>query len=203
MDRARRQLIGLSLIATLALVASGIAPRDRATWAMEVAPVVIALPILWLTCARFPLTGLLYALIGLHACILCLGGKYTYAEVPLGFWVQDWLDLGRNHYDRLGHLAQGFVPAVAAREVLIRLGVVRGAGWTFFVATAVVLATSATYELVEWAAAISLGQAADAFLGTQGDPWDTQWDMFLALLGALASQLALGRVHDRALERLG
>jgi putative membrane protein len=151
---------------------------------------------------RFPLTPLAYRLIFVHALILMLGGRYTYAEVPLGFWVKDALGLARNHYDRLGHFAQGFVPAIVAREILIRKTPLRPGRWLFFLVTCVCLAVSAVYELVEWWTAVATGEAATAFLGTQGDPWDTQWDMFLALLGALIAQLALARVHDGQLERL-
>jgi putative membrane protein len=151
---------------------------------------------------RFPLTPLAYRLIFVHALILMLGGRYTYAEVPLGFWVRDALGLARNHYDRLGHFAQGFVPAIVAREILVRKSPLRRDGWLFFLVACVCLSVSAIYELVEWWTAVATGEAATAFLGTQGDPWDTQWDMFLALLGALTAQLTLARVHDRQLDRL-
>ena len=170
------------------------------TWFMEVAPILIGVPILVATHRRFPLTPLLYRLIFVHAVILMVGGHYTYAEVPLGFWMQRAFGLARNHYDRIGHFAQGFVPAILAREILLRRGVVARRGWLFFLATCVCLAFSAFYELVEWWTAELTGSAATAFLGTQGDPWDTQWDMFLALLGALLSPLLLGRVHDRQLD---
>ncbi len=202
MTRAR--LPALLLAAALAvLVWSGIGPRDRATWAMEVAPVLVAIPILVATHRRFPLTPLLYALVAVHAAILCVGGHYTYAEVPAGFWVRDLLGLSRNHYDRLGHLFQGFVPALVVRELLLRKTLLRPGGWVFTLATSVALAISALYELVEWLAAVILGQGADAFLGTQGDPWDTQWDMCLALLGALLAQLLLARLQDAQIARLG
>ncbi len=203
MTRADR-LPALSLAAAAAVLAwSGVAPRDRATWWMEVAPVLAALPLLVATRRRFPLTPLLYVLVAAHAAILCVGGHWTYAEVPAGFWVKDALGLSRNPYDRLGHLFQGFVPALVARELLLRLTPLRRGGWLFTLCTAVALAISALYELVEWWAALALGQGAEAFLGTQGDPWDTQWDMFMALLGAIAAQLALARVQDRQLARLG
>lgn len=191
-------LLGLTVVA---LVASGIAPYDRATWYLEVAPVVIGAALLIATYRRFPLTPLLYRLIFLHALVLILGGHYTYARVPAGFWVQDLLDLSRNHYDRFAHFVQGFVPAVLAREILLRRSPLRTGGWLFFLVVCVCLAFSATYELGEWLAAVIGGSAADEFLGTQGDVWDTQWDMFMALLGALAAQLTLSRVHDRALAR--
>jgi putative membrane protein len=170
---------------------------------LEVAPVLVALPILVATHRRFPLTALSYRLVFLHACILMLGGHYTYAEVPLGFWARDALGLARNHYDRLGHLAQGFVPAMVAREVLLRRTPLRPGPWLLFLATSVALTGSAVYELVEWWAALATGEAATAFLGTQGDPWDTQWDMFLALVGALAAQLTLARAQDRELAGFG
>ena len=187
----------------LALMASALAPYDRATWWMEVAPVLIVAPLLVATHRRFPLTTLLQVLIAAHALVLIVGGTWTYARVPVGFWLQDVLALDRNPYDRIGHFMQGFVPAIAAREILLRHRVLRPGGWLFFVVTCVCLAISAAYELVEWGAAVALGQGAEAFLGTQGDPWDTQNDMAMALLGALAAQLALGRWHGRQLARLG
>jgi putative membrane protein len=193
-----------ALLAAVAavLVASGVAPHDRTTWWLEVFPVLIGAPILVATAARFPLTPLLYTLLALHAVILCVGGRYTYAEVPLGFWVRDALGLARNHYDRLGHFAQGFVPAILARELLLRTSPLQRGRWLFFLVTATCLAISAFYEFIEWWAALLGGVSADAFLGTQGDVWDTQWDMFLAMIGALTAQLALGRAHDRALAKL-
>ena len=172
------------------------------TWLLEVAPILLGAPILIATYRRFPLTPLLYRLLFLHALILMVGGHYTYAKVPLGFWVQDLLGLARNHYDRLGHFAQGFVPAILAREVLLRKTPLRRGGWLFFLVTCVCLAFSATYEFIEWWSAVLGGSAADAFLGTQGDVWDTQWDMFLALVGALTAQITLSRVHDRQLATL-
>ena len=184
------------------LVWSGIEPHDRFTWFLEVAPVLIGLPIVIAAGRRFPLTPLLYVLLTIHAVILMVGGKYTYAEVPAGFWVQDLLGLGRNHYDRLGHFAQGFVPAILAREILWRRSPLRGSRWLGFVVVSICLAFSAFYELIEWWTAAASGEAAAAFLGTQGDPWDTQWDMFLALLGALSALLLLRRVHDRQLASL-
>lgn len=192
----------LLAVAGVGLVASGIAPTDRLTWWMEVMPVLLGAPVLVATRARFPLTHLAYRLLFLHALVLMLGGHYTYAEVPLGFWVQDAFDLARNHYDRLGHLVQGFVPAIVAREVLLRASPLHRGGWLFFIVVAICLAISAAYELIEWWAAMLWGASADAFLGLQGDIWDTQWDMFFALIGALTSLLLLGRVHDRALARL-
>jgi putative membrane protein len=164
--------------------------------------VLLAAPILAATFRRFPLTRLAYVLIALHAVVLMVGGHYTYAEVPLGFWVRDALHLARNHYDRLGHFMQGFVPAILVREVLLRKTPLRRGGWLFFLTTSVCLAISAVYEFIEWWSAVLGGGAADAFLGTQGDVWDTQWDMFLCLVGALTAQIVLARLHDRELARL-
>ena len=191
------------VIATvLALVWSGIAPYDRTTWWLEVMPVLIALPILFLTHRRYPLTPLLYVLLFLHGLVLIVGGAYTYARVPLGFELAEWLDLSRNPYDRIGHFFQGLVPALLAREILLRGDYVRGRGMLAFIVVCVVLAVSASYELIEWGAALALGQGADEFLGTQGDPWDTQSDMFCALLGALSTLIFFSHGHDRALRRL-
>jgi putative membrane protein len=184
-----------------ALVVSGIQPYDRATWWMEVAPVLIAAPLLVITHRRYPLTPLLYALIFVHALVLILGGAYTYARVPLGFWLQDLLALERNPYDRIGHFMQGFVPAMAAREILLRGSFVAGARMAGFLSVCVALAVSAVYELIEWGAALALGQGAEEFLGTQGDPWDTQADMFMALVGAVSALFLLSRLHDRQLLR--
>lgn len=193
-------LYSAALIALLAL--SGYKPHDLPTWAMEVAPVVIVLIILWLTRQRFPLTPLLYALIFIHACVLILGGHYTYARVPLGDWLRDVFSLARNPYDGIGHFAQGFIPAIAARELLLRhTGLARGA-WLFVVVVLACLGISALYELIEWGAAVALGQGAEEFLGTQGDPWDTQKDMALAGLGAAAALALLSRRHDRQLAAL-
>lgn len=177
-------------------------PSDLMTWVMEVAPFLIVLPILLLTAKRFPLTPLLYGLITVHAIILMVGGRYTYAEVPVGFWVKEALGLARNHYDRFGHFAQGFIPAIAAREVLLRTSPLRPGKWLFFLVTCVCLAVSALYELIEWWTSVAQGASAEAFLGTQGDVWDPQWDMFCCLLGALASLLFLGKIHDRQIDRL-
>ena len=183
----------------VALVASGVAPYDRLTWLMEVAPVLIAAPVLLATWRRAPLTTLLYVLIAAHALVLILGGAYTYARVPPGFWVQEVFGLARNPYDKLGHLMQGFVPALIAREILVGQGFVSGRRMAAFLSLCVALAISAVYELVEWWAAIAMGQGADEFLGTQGDPWDTQSDMFFALIGATVALLALSRLQDRQL----
>lgn len=197
-----RLLLAGSLVTLAMLVWSGIRPFDRATWIMEVAPVVIVLPVLWATCKRFPLTTVLYVLIFLHAIVLMVGGAYTYARVPLGFEVAEWFGWQRNPYDRLGHFFQGFVPALAAREILLRGRHVQGRRMLAFIVVCIVLAISATYELIEWAAALALGQGADEFLGTQGDPWDTQTDMFMALIGALTALATLSGLHDRQLRGL-
>ena len=198
----RREPAVLLAVGAVLLVLSGIHPKDRYTWILEVAPAIVAAIVLVATHRRFPLTPLAYRLILLHACILMVGGHYTYAEVPLGFWVQRAFGLARNHYDRLGHFAQGFVPAIVAREILLRRTALKRGGWTFFLVTCVCLAISAFYEFVEWWTALASGEAATAFLGTQGDVWDTQWDMFIALIGAVTAQLTLSRVHDRQLEAL-
>ena len=192
-----RAFAAVAVIWIAALIVSGIAPRERFTWWMEVAPVLIALPLLFATRRAFPFTTLVYVLIGVHGLILIVGGAYTYAHVPAGFWVQDWLGLARNPYDRLGHFAQGFVPAIAAREILVRRFALIPGKFLAFVTLCICLAISALYELIEWWAALALGQGADEFLGTQGDPWDTQWDMFLALTGACVALLLLSRWHDR------
>lgn len=191
-----------TLLLLAALIHSGIHPYDRTTWLMEVAPVLIVLPLLWLTHRRYPLTPLLYTLIFFHALILIFGGMYSYARVPLGFEVQQWLDLDRNPYDKLGHFFQGLVPALAAREILLRGGYVQGRKMLGFVVCCIALAISALYELIEWWAALALGQGADEFLGTQGDPWDTQSDMFCALLGAICGLSLFGRWQDRQIARL-
>jgi len=186
----------------LALVWSGWHPYDRLTWLMEVLPVLIAAPLLVVTRSRFALTRLAYALIAVHGLILILGGAYTYARVPAGLQVQEWLGLARNPYDRLGHFAQGFVPAIVARELLIRYFRLPRGKLLSFLVVCICLAVSAFYELLEWASALALGQGADEFLGTQGDPWDTQWDMFMALVGAAAALALLQRSHDRQIARL-
>jgi putative membrane protein len=198
----RREPAVLLAVGTALLVLSGIGPKDRYTWLLEIAPAVAAAILLVATYRRFPLTPLAYRLILFHACVLMLGGHYTYAEVPPGFWVRDLLGLARNHYDRFGHFVQGFVPAIVVREILLRKTPLRPGGWLFFLVTSVCLAISAFYEFIEWWTALASGEAAMAFLGTQGDIWDTQWDMFLCLLGALAAQLTLSRIHDRELARL-
>lgn len=191
-----RVLVGVVLVA---LVWSGIAPFDRLTWLMEVVWVVVGLPVVLWAWRRFPLTRLLCWLLVLHACVLLYGGHYTYAETPLGDWFQDAFTLSRNNYDRLGHFAQGFVPAILVREILLRQTPLRPGGWLFVMVSSVCLAFSACFEFIEWWSALALGAAADAFLATQGDVWDTQWDMLLALIGAVLAQVLLSRLHDRQL----
>jgi len=193
--------VGVFLLALL-LVVTGIATASKLTWLMEVLPVFIIVPILWATARRYPLTPMLYVLIFFHAIILIVGGMYSYARVPLGFEVQEWFHLSRNPYDKLGHLFQGLVPALAAREVLIRGGFVKGRKMLAFVVCCIALAMSAFYELIEWWVALILGQGADEFLGTQGDPWDTQSDMLCALLGAMISVFILGRWHSKQIKAL-
>lgn len=203
MPQSKNLLIVFMLpVSILALVISGWQPYDRATWFMEVLPVLIAIPILWATYQKFPLTNLLYWCIFLHGLILILGGAYTYARVPLGFWVQDAFELSRNPYDKLGHFMQGFAPALIAREILVRRNIVSAGKMLVFIVVCIVLAISATYELIEWAAALSLGKGADEFLGTQGDPWDTQSDMFMALVGGCLALLTLSKVQDKQIAKL-
>ena len=202
-DWARKYLLAVcGLTVLLALVVSGIDPYDRPTWFLEVSPVVIGLPVLLSTYRRFPLTSLLYVLISLHALVLILGGAYTYAHVPLGFWMQDLFDLHRNPYDKIGHFMQGFVPALIAREIFVRGGYVSGMRMAAFLCICVAMAISAGYELIEWGVALALGKGADEFLGLQGNPWDTQSDMFMALVGAVTALLTLTHFHDRQLEKL-
>ncbi len=197
-----RLLAALGLIVASALGLSAIAPYDRATWLLEVAPVLIAAPVLALSYRRFPLTRLLYLLIAFHALVLILGGAYTYARVPLGFWVQDALQLTRNPYDKLGHFMQGLVPMLVAREILLRNGYLRPGPMLGFLAICVALAISAFYELIEWWVALLAGGGAVDFLGTQGDPWDTQSDMFLALIGACFGLLALAGLQNRQITEI-
>jgi len=197
--RLRPVLFALFLAA---LLWSAIRPLEYFTWFLEVLPALLGVVIMLATHRRFPLTTLLTVLLFVHAIILIVGGHYTYAEVPLGFWMQDAFGFTRNHYDRIGHFAQGFVPAILAREILLRFEVVRGRRWLFFVVVSICLAISATYELFEWLVAIASGSKGDAFLGTQGDVWDTQKDMALATIGAIVAQLVLGRTHDRQLARM-
>lgn len=201
---AHRLPAALLLFTTAAFLLLGFSPRaDRFTWFMENAPVILGVPVLILTYRRFPLTSLLYILLALHGLVLMVGGHWTYAEVPAGHWVKDWLHLARNPYDRLGHLFQGFVPVLLFREVLLRKGILKPGIWSAFVLILMVLGLSATYELLEWQTAVWTGSAADAFLGTQGDPWDTQWDMACALIGACLGLASLAWLQDRQCFRVG
>jgi putative membrane protein len=177
-------------------------PHDYFTWFLEVFPAIIGIVLIIAARNRFPLTPLLLTLLTIHAIVLMLGGHYTYAEVPLGFWMRDAFHWTRNNYDRIGHFAQGFVPAMVAREILIRREVVRGRGWRYFIIVSICLAISAAYELLEWRVSVASGSAGDAFLGTQGDVWDTQEDMATALVAALLAPLLLGRLQDRQIARL-
>jgi putative membrane protein len=195
--------LALLLTGSILLALSAYHPYEMGTWWMEVFPIVAAVPILAATYRRFPLTPLVYTLIFVHACILMLGGHYTYSRVPLGFWMQDLFHFTRNHYDRIGHLAQGFIPALIAREILLRRTPLRQGGWLFFIVCSICLAVSACYEFIEWWAALIGGEGATEFLGTQGDVWDTQWDMFMALIGAILGLVTLARLHDRQLSRIG
>jgi len=202
MTRDASRIPALLLLATtLAFALLGWAPRaDRFTWFMENLPVLLGVPALVLTHRRFPLSNLLYGLIALHCLVLMVGGHWTYAEVPAGHWVRQWLHLARNPYDRLGHLFQGFVPVLLFREVLLGKGVLKPGPWSYFVLILMVLGVSAAYELLEWQTAVWTGAAADAFLGSQGDPWDTQWDMACALIGACLALATLARTQDRTLK---
>lgn len=182
-----------------ALAWSGIDPHDRLTWMLEVVWVAVGLPLVAWTWGRFPLSRLLSWLLVVHALILIYGGAHTYALTPLGLWAMETFDMARNHYDRIGHLAQGFIPAILARELLLRRTPLQRGGWLFYLVLAAALSFSAFFEMIEWWAALVWGGDADAFLATQGDVWDTQWDMFLALCGALVAQFGLSRVHDRHL----
>jgi putative membrane protein len=202
MTQRRPLLLVLGLLVPGALLWSGLAPYDRGTWVLEVAPAVIAAPVLLATGRRYPLTTLLYVLIALHMLVLILGGAYTYARVPLGFWMQEALHLGRNPYDRIGHLMQGLVPAMVARELLLQRAYLTSRRMAAFLSVCVAMAISAVYELLEWWAALALGQGADQFLGTQGDPWDTQSDMFMALIGATLAMALLARWQDRQMRPL-
>lgn len=200
MQHPRLVLYCASSVALL-LALSAFNAYDMLTWWLEVAPILLVAPLLLATYRRYPLTTLLYVLLCLHAVIMIAGGHYTYARVPLGFWIQDNFELQRNPYDKIGHFAQGFVPALLARELLLRYRLVSGVRIAAVLAVCIALAISAAYELVEWTAALALGQGADEFLGTQGDPWDTQSDMFMALVGASLAML-FTRWHDRQLAKL-
>ncbi|MTV50496.1 DUF2238 domain-containing protein [Heliobacillus mobilis] len=192
----------LLILVLSVLVWSGVQPQDRFTWVLEVLPAMIGMVVLAVTYRRFQFSTFCYCLIAVHMIILMVGGHYTYAKVPLFDWIRDSLELSRNHYDRIGHFAQGFIPAIIAREILLRLSPLQRGKLLNLLIISVCLAVSAFYELIEWWVALATGTAAEAFLGTQGDVWDTQWDMALALFGALMSTLALGKVHDWSMERV-
>lgn len=196
----RNSRLAIFMILTVAF--SAIGTKDYIIWILEVIPVIIGAFIVYGTRNRFPLTPLTSLFIGIHSIILCIGGHYTYAHVPFGFWIQDLFGFARNHYDRIGHFAQGFVPAIIAREILIRNKVVNGKKWLFYIVFSICLSISAFYEFIEWWIAIGTGSAADEFLATQGDVWDTQWDMFLASIGAIAAQLLFNKVHVKQLTAL-
>jgi len=200
-DRERNFHLGLLLSLALIFLWSAIRPYDRLTWWLEVFPAIIGMFLLAVTYARFPFSRLAYVMVWLHAIVLLVGGHYTYAEVPLFNWVRETFELSRNNYDRIGHLAQGFFPAIVIREILLRLSPLKPGKWLFFLVICTGLAISAFYELIEWWVALASGDDAVAFIATQGDPWDTQWDMFLALIGVIVSQLLLGRVHDASMKR--
>lgn len=189
-------------VVVVALIASGISPYDRLTWFLETVWVIVGIALVLLTWRPFPLTTLLCVLLAVHALILILGGHYTYARTPVGNWIQDVFNLSRNPYDRIGHFVQGFVPAILVREILVRLSPLRGSRWLAPLVVCGCLAFSAFFEMIEWWSALVAGSAADDFLATQGDVWDTQWDMFLALIGAITALLTLSRLHDRQLERI-
>jgi putative membrane protein len=201
-ERGRSYELILLAIVVLVFLWSGISPHDRFTWVLEVFPVLLGVPALIYVYPRFRFTPLVYTLLAMHAIILMVGGKYTYAEVPLGFWLKEAFGLARNHYDRIGHFAQGLVPAMVAREILFRRSPLRGSRWLPFIVICFCLALSALYELIEFWTALATGEAAEAFLGTQGDPWDTQWDMMMALIGAATALLVLSKPHNRQLKAL-
>ena len=201
-DPRRPALLLASFLLLLILAVSFTMTGDRMTWLLETLPVMIALPLLWTTHKRYPLTSLLYGLIFLHCVVLIYGGIYTYAKTPFGFVLQDWLGTMRNPYDKIGHFVQGFVPAMIAREILLRGDHVKGPWLRSFLIICVVMFISSFYELLEWWVALLSGESAEAFLGTQGDPWDTQSDMGFALLGSICALLLLSRWHDRQLRRL-
>lgn len=203
MARDRFFLLALLGLVLAVLVWSGHDPKDRFTWFLEVLPVLLALPLLFLTRRAFPFTRLAYGLMTMHAVVLMIGGHYTYAEMPVFEWLQDELGWARNHYDRVGHVTQGFVPAIVAREILLRASPLRPGKWLAFLILCVTLAISAFYEMLEWWVALASGDEAVAFLATQGDVWDTQWDMLLALLGAIAALVLLSGTHTRQLRQRG
>ena len=200
---SREKSLILAMLALLLILSfSGIHPYDRTTWFMEVAPILVVVPVLAATYSRFPLTTLWYVLIFIHALVLITGGYYTYARVPLGFWIQDMFSLSRNPYDKIGHFMQGFVPFLLMREILLRGGYLTNRRMAAFLSVCVAMGISAWYELIEWWSALAMGQGADEFLGTQGDPWDTQSDMFFAFIGATTALVIMSRLHDSQMHRM-
>jgi putative membrane protein len=194
LNRKNQTVLKVLILAwAILLIVTGLRPRDQLTWLLEVFPVLVAIPVLFWTRKKFPLPTFILIWIFIHGVILMVGGHYTYAEVPLGFWFRDTFHLARNHFDRLGHFMQGFVPALIASEILARKQIIRGDGWRFFITVTICVSISVAYEFIEWAAALILDQGAEAFLGTQGDPWDTQWDLFLATVGAIVAQSYPGK----------
>jgi putative membrane protein len=202
MEKNTKYPVLFSIITIVLLTCTFILSSDKFTWTMEVFPILFGLPIILLTYKKFPLTKMLYVLILIHFTILAIGGMYTYAKVPLGFWMQDWFHFQRNHYDRIGHFAQGFVPAMLVREVLLRTSPLKPGKWLSFIVVCICLAISAFYELIEWWTAAIQGASAEAFLGTQGDVWDSQWDMLFALIGAITALLILSKFHNNAIQKI-
>ncbi|HET8708008.1 MAG TPA: DUF2238 domain-containing protein [Pseudomonadales bacterium] len=201
-DQRKPLLLTLLAVWLAAFVVSGIQPYDRLTWLMEVMPAILGVLLMIYTWRKFPLTTLLYVVILIHSLILMLGGHYTYARTPLGEWWKEWFGFQRNNYDRLGHIAQGFIPALITREILLRASPLQVGGWLNFLTVTVCMAISVAYEFIEWWAALLLGQGADEFLATQGDIWDTQWDMFLCTIGAISAVVLLSAWHNRMIDRL-
>jgi len=192
----------LLLIFGIVFIWSMISPKDYFTWFLEVLPAIIGVLVLILTFKRFPFTKFTYALILLHCCILMVGGHYTYAEMPLFDWIKEVFHQSRNNYDKVGHFAQGFVPAIISRELLIRMKVINGKGWLHFVVLSICVSMSAAYEFIEWFAALIIGEASDSFLGTQGYVWDTQSDMLYATIGAIAALILLSKIHDKKINEI-
>ena len=203
MDKQHRLPLVFLVIELIILIVSCAVTRDRPTWVLEVFPVLIGLVLLVATYRRFQFTNMLYCMLVIHSLIMAVGGIYTYAKVPLGFWMQDWFGFARNHYDRIGHFAQGFIPAMLVREILIRTSPLRRGKWLIFIVISICLAVSAFYELIEFAYATAAGESADSFLGSQGDIWDAQWDMTFALIGSICSLLFLSKLHNRFLSHRG
>jgi putative membrane protein len=196
-DKKNNYPIVFTITSMLILIISLILSHDKFTWVLEVFPILIGLPILFFTYKKFQLTNLVYVLLILHFIILSVGSIYTYAEVPLGFWMQDWFGFTRNNYDKIGHFAQGFIPAILARELLLKTSPLKKGKWLNFIIISIILAISAFYELIEWWTALSQGASAEAFLGLQGDQWDAQSDMLMALIGGIFALITLSKFHDK------